>query len=170
MAQTTRDNPTSPEALELGYEPQRVPVRGILLFIMLFAIALAAIQALVWWIMRVYEKQNDYLDAPASAVRHEGPPPAPNLQPSLGHNSQPREDLESLRRQEDAIFDGLGWNVNAATHEVKIPPALVSRLAADEQSRARQQVPPTTTGKPTNSISPGRPAVPSGQASPGENP
>jgi hypothetical protein len=155
MTQSQEHNLVSPEAMTAGYEPQRISIRGLLLFIVIFAVSMVVLQALLWWLMRGIEGHDQKMDEPRSALKVDQQPPAPNLQPSLGHETFEYQDLEQQRHEEDQVFSRMGWRVDMTTHRVQIPPAIVNKVA--EQTRARAAgpfVPPTTTGKNSNTILP----------------
>ena len=155
MAHSPEDNPVSPEALQLGYQPESVRFRRLAWLFICFVVTMAALHALVWFVMKSMNAQNASEDAPRSELRLDQQRPPPNLQPSVGHATLDSQDLESLRQSEDAIFKKLGWDVNPNTHEVKIPTDIEQRVAAEAHHRAAAPfVPPTTTGKNSNSILP----------------
>ena len=168
MEQSPEQTPVSPEAMRLGYEPQRISIRGLLLFIVLFAASIVALEALMAWMMHYIEAREDRMDVPRSIFAADQQPPPPNLQPSIGHDSMDYQDLEHSRQAEDQIFAKLGWKVDPATHRVSIPAEIFRKVAGEEQARATgPRVPPTTTGKDSNSTVPG--SVPRYDTQPGIN-
>jgi hypothetical protein len=156
MTDSPQHNPASPEAVQLGYEPETLRARGLLLFLVLFLASMVLLQALLWWVMKEIQKHGVEPDAARSAVTLNQQPPAPNLQPSVGHDTLDYQDLQALKGEEDAMFAKLGWQVNPATHEIGIPTDIIKAVADQERARASAPfVPPTTTGKDTNSTVPG---------------
>jgi hypothetical protein len=156
MAKNPEQTPVSPEAMQLGYEPQRISIRALVLFIVLFAAGMVTLQAMLAWMMHHIEAREDRMDVPRSILTVDQQPPPPNLQPSIGHDSMDYQDLERYRQAEDQMFAKLGWEVDLATHRVSIPAEIVRKVAEEEQARAAASyVPPTTTGKDSNSTGPG---------------
>lgn len=168
MAHSPEHNPVSPEALRLGYEPQRISIKGLLIFIVLAALFMVVLEALLAWMMHGIERHDDRADLPRSVLTVDQQPPAPNLQPSIGHDALDYQDLEQDRQEEDRIFSRLGWEVNPVTHQVTIPGKIVQEVAEKQAERAKAAyVPPTTTGKDSNSTVPG--AVPPFDTRPGSS-
>jgi hypothetical protein len=168
METTPKDNPVSPEAMHHGYEPQRISIRALLLCLVFFVAGMVALEALLKWMMHDVDARQDRADVPQSIFRADQQPPSPNLQPSVGHDALDYQDLEQVRRNEDQIFSRLGWEVDPATHRVTIPAGVVKEVAENEKARAAAAyVPPTTTGKQTNSETPG--AIPQYHTRPGIN-
>lgn len=155
MEPSPQPDRVSPEAMELGYQPERAPVRGLLLFLVLVVAGAIILYMLVWWIMKRIEAHNAAAESPRSVLKVDQTPPAPQLQPSVGHDATDYEDLAALRRREDAIFTKLGWAVRPGAKDAEIPPEIVQRVASEQRARAAGAfVPPTTTGRNTNSILP----------------
>ncbi|HWE01283.1 MAG TPA: hypothetical protein VG326_02645 [Tepidisphaeraceae bacterium] len=159
MAHSPEHNPASPEALELGYQPEAISAKGLLIFLVLFIACAAILHALLWVLMKKLEARDMRFDSPRSIAQTAGrEPPPPNLQPSVGHDVTDVQDMETLRQTEDAIFIKMGWRVDPATHEIGIPPQIAREVAEEARARASAPfVPPTTTGKNSNSIVPGSP-------------
>ena len=66
-------------------------------------------------------------------VRDYAPPDtfhAPPLQPTQAHDRLPRQDLEAMRRDEDSVFQDLGWQVDPVHHVATPPENLVRQIAA----------------------------------------
>ena len=94
-------------------------------------------------------------NTPRSVLREDQTPPAPQLQPSVGHDATVDEDLTALRRRENEVFAKLGWVVHPGVSDAEIPPEIVRRVAEEQHARATAAfVPPTTTGRNSNSIVP----------------
>jgi len=149
------DRSVSPEAMELGYQPEAAPVRGLLVFIVLVVVTAVIIHVLIWWLMKGIEAHNARLDTPLSVLREDRTPPPPQLQPSVGHDALDYQDLATLRRREDEMFAKLGWTVRPGDKDAEIPPDIVQQVADQQRARAAAAfVPPTTTGRNTNSIIP----------------
>lgn len=167
MAQSP-SNLISPEAMELGYQPENLRFRDFAFIVAGIAILLVVLHIFLWYVMKDYDARDARADLPRSIVPIQSwaRPPGPDLQPSVGHDTLPYQDLEAMREHEDAIFAKLGWNVDAQTHAARMPSDIIDRVMQDERARASAPaVPPTTTGKNTNSIVPG--AVPPYDTQPG---
>ncbi len=145
-------NPVSPEALAQGYMPEALRVRVLVILLIAFIVSAIALHALLWKLMLAFEARDRQADVPRSVLVVNQQPRPPNLQPSVGHDSLPYQDMESLREHEDEVFARLGWSVNMRTHEATIPPDIARRVA--EEARTRVNAPPTTTGKDHNTILP----------------
>ena len=143
------------EALQLGYQPEAIRVRGLVIFVICFVITAAVLHVGIWFLQMALDSRNRGVDMPRSAVQADVTPPDHPLQPSVGHDTLPFQDMEALRRQEDGMFQKLGWQVDRATHEADVPDAIIQRVAAEAKARAAGNVPATTTGKNNNSIVPG---------------
>jgi len=149
------DRPVSPEAMQLGYQPEVAPVRGLLVFIILVVVTAVFLQVLVWWLMQKIEARNARMDTPLSVLSEDQTPPAPRLQPSVGHDSLDYQDLAALRRREDEMFARLGWTVHPGAKDADIPVDIIQQVADQQRARAAAPfVPATTTGRDSNSIIP----------------
>jgi hypothetical protein len=155
MAPKPHYDGVSSEALELGYQPETVPIRGLLVLVVCVAASAVILQLSLWWLMNRLEARNAAMEAPMSVLRDDQTPPEPGLQPSVGHDTQDYQDLAAVRRGEDEIFQKLGWIVRPGDKDAQIPPEIIRRVAEQQRARAAGAfVPPTTTGKNTNSILP----------------
>ena len=157
MEQNPAHSPALPEAeaMQLGYQPEAVRVRGLVIFVIIFVITAAVLHVGIWLLQMALESRNRAVDVPRSAVEADVTPAEHPLQPSVGHDALPYQDMEALRRQEDGMFQKLGWRVDPATHEADVPDAIIQRVAAEAKARAAGSVPATTTGRNTNTILPG---------------
>ena len=127
MALYPKHSPASAEALELGYEPQALRVRGLVVFLILFALAGVVMHLFLWKVMKIMERGASRDDVPRSIVKSSQRPPEPNLQPSVGHDRLPYQDMEELRRREDALLQKFGWKVDTEIHQAEIPPEIVGQ-------------------------------------------
>ena len=149
------DRTVSPEAMELGYQPEAAPVRGLLIFIILAVVTAAVLHVLIWWLMKGYEAHDARTEPPLSVLREDQAPPPPRLQPSVAHDTLDYQDLAALRRRENEMFTKLGWAVRPGAKDAEIPPEIVQQVADEQRARAAAPfVPPTTTGRDSNSIIP----------------
>lgn len=166
MGPRPQHNQPSPEALELGYQPEAAPVRGLFIFIILVVVTAVILHVLIWWLMKGYEAHDVRLEPPLSVLSEDQTPPPPRLQPSVGHNSLDYQDLAALRQRENEMFTKLGWEVRPGDKDAEIPPDIVQEVADQQRARAATAfVPPTTTGRNTNSIVPT--TIPAGDLHPG---
>lgn len=143
----------SSEAVRLGYEPGRMRVGGFIIFLFCFAITMAALNVGIWFLMRFFTAANAQEDSPRSiAAPVDAVPPAP-LQPSVGHDATPAQDLQTLRSEEDATFARLGWSVDPAAHKVTLPPDIVDLVIRQQAQRQNgAKIPPSATGRGANTI------------------
>ena len=155
MAPSPQPDRVSPEAMELGYQPERAPVRGLLVFIVLVVVTVVILHVLIWWLMKGIEAHNAGTESPRSVLTQDQTPPAPQLQSSVGHDATDDQDLAALRRRENEMFTKLGWRVRPGAKDAEIPPEIIRRVAEEQRARAAAPfVPPTTTGRNSNSIVP----------------
>jgi hypothetical protein len=141
--------------MELGYQSEAAPVRGLLIFIILVVVTAVALHLLIWWLMKGYEAHDARAEPPLSVLREDQTPPPPRLQPSVGHDTMDYQDLAAVRHRENEMFTKLGWAVPPGAKDAEIPPDIVQQVANEQRTRAAAAfVPPTTTGRNTNSIIP----------------
>lgn len=155
-----QNHPPSPEAMQRGYEPSAIRVRGLLIFVICFAATGALLHAAVWFYQEILLKHERAEDVARSAVPDQQPPPPPRLQPSMAHDSLPFQDLQDMRENEDFVFSRLGWPADSKTHAVLIPDSIVQRVAQMQASRqSGPATAPTATPRDANTILPGPPTT-----------
>ena len=165
MTPSPQHDRVSPEALELGYQPERAPVRGLLVFIVLVVATAVILHVLIWWLMKGIEARNAGTESPRSVLPQDQTPPEPQLQSSVGHDATDYQDLAALQRRENDMFTKLGWRVRPGAEDAEIPPDIIQRVAEQQRTRAAAPfAPPTTTGRNSNSIVPT--TLPAGSARP----
>ena len=129
----------------------RLSGRSMVWFLFCFALALAAICAMVWFAMKwMGSDVRADVDRPQNviepaAVEVVGVPP---LQPSTGHDVLPREDLARMREQENQIFAHLGWPVDERTGSITVPPSVVQAVARRTPPRRPTSAPTTVPTAP----------------------
>jgi hypothetical protein len=124
--------------LAKGFEPEHVRLSPFVIAVISFVAFAAITYVALWYLVKADTHPRD-VDARTSAIPTV--PPAtdfPRLQPTPDHDQVPKQDLESLRQNEDRLFASLGWQVDPVTHGATIPPDLVRRVG----TRAH----PTTQG------------------------
>jgi hypothetical protein len=150
--------PPSREALALGYEPEVIRRRAMVILLAYFVVMAVVLHIFLWALMTHYISRDRAVDYPASVVEDDAGPPPPWLQPSVQHDAYPYEDAQRLHAEDDQMFAHLGWLVNANTHELKIPEAIVSRVAREAQARAAGPATlPTASPRGVNTYEPGPP-------------
>ena len=137
MAHTRAQPGPLPEALEKGYEPHDLKTKWIVWFIVIFIVLAVVIQLGLWLLLVNLGSSRRIVDEPRSVLNAQEPAPSPSIQPTQQHDALPKEDLEAMRKQEDAVFSQLGWEVNSQTHQVSVPDALVKRVAQAQTGGAR---------------------------------
>ena len=132
---TPKSNP-SPDAIGQGYEPARLSARGLLLFVIGFFVTMAVIFWALHPVMRHFTREAHALDPQRSVVEQPDglPPGAPALQPSVDHDTLPREDLRALHAEEDEVFARLGWLDDKG--RVKVPDSVIERVAKRATTQA----------------------------------
>jgi len=123
------DNPT------VHHETTDVNIRGILIFGAAFIVSAIVISIAVWVLFRYFEARETRRVAPEyplAATQESRVPPEPRLQ------TNPREDLEQLRAQEDQILNSYGW-VDKNTGVVRVPIEDAMRLTVQRGLPVRQE-------------------------------
>ena len=128
MDPTTSKSAPSPEAVGQGYEPARMSARAMVWFVVSFFVTMAVIFWALHPVMHHFTREAREIDPQRSAAGEtEGlPPGAPALQPSVDHDTLPREDLAAMRAEEDRVFAHLGWLDEK--RGVTVPRGLVERV------------------------------------------
>jgi hypothetical protein len=111
-----------------AHEADALAVRGILWFVIIFVIATAIVLLIVWWMYVGFVgdvvKQDEVTSALAGETRL---PPEPRLQPSLGHEELPQQDLTALMKRENVEFARRGW-LDEKTGKFEIPADVVTKV------------------------------------------
>jgi hypothetical protein len=136
MDPTTSKSDPSREAADQGYEPARMSARAMVWFVGSFVVSMVLIFWALHPVMRHFTHEARELDGSRSAVgeREAAPPGAPELQPSLDHDTLPREDLAAMRAQEDEVFAHMGWRDDKG--RVTVPESVVARVAKRAATQA----------------------------------
>jgi len=126
------------------HESSQIRLRGFVWFLVCFITAAVVIHAVVWGTFAGLRAVEQHRDAPVSAA---GPvhvaPPAPQIQPSVGHDAVPVLDVAEMREKELAEYRRRGW-IDEATGRVRIKPEV-----ADEVIRMSGGTPgQAATGRP----------------------
>src|SRR5271170_7181596 len=101
------DSATSPEladSLAHGYERHDIGLRGIFNFLIGLILTMVLVLLLIYGVMELFvehDRQSDPIASPI-VVEH-GPTPLP-LQPSVGHNTVDREDMQAMREETQKNF------------------------------------------------------------------
>ena len=117
------------------HETTDVNIRGILIVGAGLIVSAIVISIAVWVLFRYFEARETRRVAPEyplAATQEPRVPPEPRLQ------TNPREDLEQLRAQEDQILNSYGW-VDKNTGVVRVPIAEAMRLTVLRGLPARQE-------------------------------
>jgi len=101
-------HPELADALDKGYEPHDIGLRGVFLFLISLVITMAVVLAAMWGVMMLFVNYDRSNDPIASPVKVEDPVPAAPLQPSPMHNYNDREDLTLMRKDVYASLDSSG--------------------------------------------------------------
>ena len=117
------------------HETTDVDFRGILAF-GVGLIVVGILTAFVVWVLFKYfdarEARRVVPEYPLAATQEKREPPEPRLQ------TNPREDMEELRRQEDQILNSYGWvDKNAGVARIPIEEAM--KIVVQRGLPARQE-------------------------------
>ena len=117
------------------HETTDVNIRGILLFGVGLIVSGVLISLLVWVLFTYFASREARRVAPQyplAAAQDVRVPPEPRLQ------TNPREDLQDLRAQEEQILNSYGW-IDKNTGVVRIPIAEAMKLMVQRGLPARQE-------------------------------
>jgi hypothetical protein len=99
----------SPSA-SAGHEASDASVRAVLIFAVALALLIVINLVGVLALLRYYQDRAEAADPVISPfVDQRQDPPGPRLEPSLGHEKLPQEDLQDLRNEEHAALISYGW-------------------------------------------------------------
>ena len=120
---------------EVHHETTDVDIRGILIFGAGLIVSAIVISIAVWVLFRYFEARETRRVAPEyplAATQESRMPPEPRLQ------TNPREDLEQLRTQENQILNSYGW-VDKNSGVARIPIEEAMKLVVQRGLPARQE-------------------------------
>jgi hypothetical protein len=162
--------PPSSESLRAGYETSTINVRVLAFFLVGLVTFAAVVHIGLWFLLEGYVRFDEKKDRPTSALNDEAfvakynlqenaavkittspLPPAPRLQPTPGQAIQnyPGADLQQMYREEDSIFERMGWAVDKERHVQRvIPPSVIMQVIQDESARQKQQSTPAAATQP----------------------
>jgi hypothetical protein len=145
MAQTD-EQPPPPAIRQLGYEPSRINVKAMTLFVVCFLLTAAVLHTGLWFLEKHYAGLVREADVPQSLVPRTSLFIEPHLQPTPEHDRLPEQDLAAMRQADREVFDQLGWQPGPAGGAAVIPEPIVSQLAARQ---AQRRAAPATTRSAT---------------------
>ena len=99
-----RPTPALAEAMNRGYEPKDISLRGLFIFLGTLVSVLLVVLAVIYAIMMAlveHDRSHDPLGTPVSIARPEVYAP---LQPSVGHPTEDWADMEAMREQVQATL------------------------------------------------------------------
>jgi hypothetical protein len=104
---------------ELASFDREVNLRGVLWAGAILVTVALVVHLLIWWLLRGFETYDEKRDVRLTPIEaelrpQEQPPPEPRLEVS------PRQNLEELRQEEDALIRGAAW-VNPQQGVVRVP-------------------------------------------------
>jgi hypothetical protein len=162
MEEQMGQNPApSPESLERGYETTDVRFSGLWGFLIVSVIVMVGIFLLVAATLHHTIENQRMADRPRSSVITSQLPPAPQIQPIHGHDVLPYQDLEDMHRQEDAVFQKLGWKADPNTHAIVMADDVVDQVRKMESQLASgaARTQPTVGPAGANTINAGPPTT-----------
>jgi len=152
----THDEYVPPPGMK--YETRDLSTRVVVIFGVSLLVAAIVIHIAVWWLYAWMGRANESAYArqfPLAPVGAPQLPPAPRLQ------TQPREELKQMRRDEDALLSGYGWaDPNAG--RVRLPIDRAMQLVVEQGLPSRAAGPAAPSGLPQDSSS-GRTYAPAGK-------
>jgi hypothetical protein len=99
-----RPTPDLAEAMNRGYEPRDINLRGLFIFLGVLVASLVVVLAAIYAIMMAlveYDRSRDPLGTPVSITRPDMYAP---LQPSIGHPTEDTDDMLAMREQTQATL------------------------------------------------------------------
>jgi len=96
--------PDLAEAMNRGYEPKDLNLRGVFIFLITLVVVLSVVLAAIYAIMMALvenDRSHDPLGTPVSITRPDTYAP---LQPSVGHPTEDWEDMVAMREQTHATL------------------------------------------------------------------
>ncbi len=142
----------------MTHETRDLSTRVVVIFAISLLVGAVLVHVAVWWLYawmgRVNEQAytREYPLAPIGAPRQ---PPAPRLQ------TQPREDLKRMRREEDRLLSGYAW-ADPNTGRVRLPIDRAMQLLIEQGLPTRAAATSGPAGLPQDSSS-GRTIAPAGK-------
>ncbi|HEY8668704.1 MAG TPA: hypothetical protein VIL86_18800 [Tepidisphaeraceae bacterium] len=138
--------PVSPEAIARRHEPTDVRIRPFIIFVSFFLLSAVVIHLLLWWMTGTYVSNEKLRDPERSPVAETLPaPPAPNLQPSIMHNTSPYQDLAEMRQRDENRLRSYGW-IDATAGVAHIPIDRAMDLVIERGLPAAPATQPATGG------------------------
>ena len=138
-AKVLRPTPELAEAMERGYEPKDISLRGIFIFLGSLVVTLVVVLFFIYGIMMAlldHDRSHDPLGTAMAVTRPEVYAP---LQPSIGHPTEDWQDMIDMRQQTQAILNGSG---TTATGRRYMPIADAMTKLIDEKKLVVTATPP----------------------------
>jgi hypothetical protein len=136
-----------------GYERRDLSVRAAVLFGVFLALTAIAVHLVIWLLYSYFGRQaasTEVVQYPMAQMARPQLPPEPRLQ------TEPREDLKALRREEDAILSSYAW-VDRNAGVVRIPIDRAMQLVLERGLLSAQAAAPPSPGdEPPSASSSGR--------------
>ena len=151
--------PVAADALAQGYEPERIGVRGYVVFVVCLIASAIVIYLLLWVTMRGFERVESRDQGLNSALQSSQPlvPPGPVLQPSLAQGEIPRQpwqDMAAYRVREEEMLKTYAYDEKSGQARIPIDRAmelLVQRGLPTTQPSMRLPQPATRQLNPESS-------------------
>ena len=130
-------SPDLAEAIQRGYEPKDINLRGLFIFLGTLVVTLVVVLAAIYGILMAmveYDRSRDPLGTPVSIVRPDLYAP---LQPSVSHNTLDTDDMAAMRErnQEVLMHPSLARQMPIAQAIDVVLPLLVTRPAVPPTSQ-----------------------------------
>jgi hypothetical protein len=142
----TNDDPHAPGAT---HETRDISTRVVVLFGVSLMVGAVLVHFLTWVLYAFYGSLQAKAYPRQYPMAQVGAPPLP---PTPRLQAQPREDLKTLRAEEQRRLDSYGW-VDAARGEVHIPIDRAMELLLQQGLPVRQAPAGESTGMPEKSSS-----------------
>jgi hypothetical protein len=127
-ARIASPTPDLAQALDKGYEPHDINLRGIGIFLVGLVVTSILVLLMCWGIQEGlvdFDRAGDPIASPVT-IDH-APVPQP-LQPSWQHNSFDREDMQAMRQETMAVLNSSGTDPKSGRRWIPIDDAMDKAL------------------------------------------
>lgn len=155
MALEKAPSPAKPEPprREPGkYETGDVSLRWMTVGLVLLIAGAVVMHWSLWKVWAAQSEEGRSADVPRSVAAEGVRRTGPALQPSVGHDRLPPEDLATMRAGEDAVFAAMGWR--AADGKIRVPDEVVGKVVDLERSRPSAPATEATSRSSVGQVTP----------------
>ncbi len=155
----THETDEAPPDVTKGHETRDISTRVVVIFAVSLLVGAVIVHVAIWlvYVQFVRAAARAYpREYPLARVGAAQLPPEPRLQ------TQPREELQRMRAEEDRVLDSYGW-VDAQRGIVRIPIARAMAMSVEQGLPARTGGPPSAPASGPDRSNSGRTTPSSGR-------